>query len=177
MKKVLQSLVLLLGVLMLPAATHAQDIYGDVNGDHEVNIADVNFVISIIIDGTGYNAAADVNGDLEVTVADINTLIDIILTESIPVPDFVDLGLPSGTLWATRNVGACKPEDYGEYFAWGETEIKYNEDCNLDSYKWYKSDSIDHGFTKYCVQSRYGYNVKRPNCASSPFVNSSIACK
>ena len=72
MKKVLQSLVLLLGVLMLPAATHAQDIYGDVNGDHEVNIADVNFVISIIIDGTGYNAAADVNGDLEVTVADIN---------------------------------------------------------------------------------------------------------
>ena len=165
MKKVLQSLVLLLGVLLLPAATYAQNIYGDVNGDHEVNIADVNFVISIIIDGAGYNAAADVNGDLEVTVADINTLIDIILTESIPVPDFVDLGLPSGTLWATHNVGACRPEDYGEYFAWGETEIKYNEDYKLDTYKWYKSDSIDHGFTKYCVQSRYGYNSFVDNLA------------
>ena len=36
--------------------------------------------------------------------------------------EFVDLGLPSGTLWADRNVGAEKPEDFGLYFAWGETE-------------------------------------------------------
>ena len=35
--------------------------------------------------------------------------------------DFVDLGLPSGTLWATCNVGAEAPEGYGDYFAWGET--------------------------------------------------------
>jgi hypothetical protein len=34
----------------------------------------------------------------------------------------VDLGLPSGTLWADRNVGATSPEDYGTYFAWGETD-------------------------------------------------------
>ena len=34
---------------------------------------------------------------------------------------WVDLGLPSGTLWATMNVGASSPEDYGDYFAWGET--------------------------------------------------------
>lgn len=38
--------------------------------------------------------------------------------------EFVDLGLPSGTLWATCNVGASKPEDYGDYFAWGETQPK-----------------------------------------------------
>lgn len=37
---------------------------------------------------------------------------------------FVDLGLPSGLLWATCNVGATNPEDYGDYFAWGETESK-----------------------------------------------------
>ena len=49
MKKVLQSLVLLLGVLLLPAATYAQNIYGDVNGDHEVGIADVNVLIGIIL--------------------------------------------------------------------------------------------------------------------------------
>lgn len=35
--------------------------------------------------------------------------------------EYVDLGLPSGTLWATCNVGAINPEDYGDYFAWGET--------------------------------------------------------
>lgn len=34
---------------------------------------------------------------------------------------FVDLGLPSGTLWATTNIGANSPEEYGLYFAWGET--------------------------------------------------------
>ena len=36
----------------------------------------------------------------------------------------VDLGLPSGTLWATMNVGADTPEDYGDYFAWGEITTK-----------------------------------------------------
>ena len=40
--------------------------------------------------------------------------------------EYVDLGLPSGTLWATCNIGAEKPEDYGDYYAWGETETKTN---------------------------------------------------
>lgn len=39
---------------------------------------------------------------------------------------FVDLGLPSGIKWATCNVGATKPEEFGDYFAWGETEPKQN---------------------------------------------------
>ncbi len=43
--------------------------------------------------------------------------------------NFVDLGLPSGTLWADRNIGATSPEDYGAYFAWGEISPKEN-------YKW-----------------------------------------
>ena len=47
---------------------------------------------------------------------------------------YVDLGLPSGTLWATMNVGADSPEDYGDYFAWGETEPK--DYYYWDSYKW-----------------------------------------
>ena len=49
----------------------------------------------------------------------------------------IDLGLPSGTLWADRNIGADSPEDYGDYFAWGETEIK-----NLYSYDTYKYPDI-----------------------------------
>ena len=39
-------------------------------------------------------------------------------------PEYVDLGLPSGLKWATCNVGATKPEEYGDYFAWGEVEPK-----------------------------------------------------
>lgn len=38
--------------------------------------------------------------------------------------EYVDLGLPSGLLWATCNVGASKPEDYGNHYAWGETSTK-----------------------------------------------------
>ena len=38
--------------------------------------------------------------------------------------EWVDLGLPSGTKWATCNVGASSPEEYGDYFAWGETTTK-----------------------------------------------------
>ena len=52
---------------------------GDVNGDGEVNIADVNAVIDFILSSTGDAKAADVNRDGEVNIADINSLIDIIL--------------------------------------------------------------------------------------------------
>ena len=67
---------------------------------------------------------------------------------------YVDLGLPSGLLWATCNVGADNPEDYGDYFAWGETVTK-------DTYNWstyqYCNGSYT-TFTKYCNNSSYGYN-------------------
>ena len=44
-------------------------------------------------------------------------------------PHMIDLGLPSGTKWACCNVGADKPEGYGDYYAWGETSEKdlYND--------------------------------------------------
>ena len=52
---------------------------GDVNGDREVNIADVNAAIDIILSGNSSTTAADVNGDGEINIADINAVIDIIL--------------------------------------------------------------------------------------------------
>ena len=55
------------------------DVPGDVNGDGEVNIADVNAVINIILSGNDDNTAADVNDDGEINVADVNAVIDIIL--------------------------------------------------------------------------------------------------
>ena len=73
------------------------------------------------------------------------------------IPDFhyecVDLGLPSGIKWATCNVGATKPEEYGEYFAWGETEPKTTYDWN--TYKWCKGTF--NTLTKYCLSSQSNY--------------------
>ena len=64
----------------------------------------------------------------------------------------VDLGLPSGTLWADRNVGADAPEAYGDYFAWGEVTPK--TEYNWSTYKWYNGSDITQ--TKYCNNSSYG---------------------
>ncbi len=135
-----------------------EDIFmGDVNGDLEVNIADINAVIYIILSGNGSTTAADVNGDGEINIADINAVIDIILgrnAEPEPEHDWVDLGLPSGTLWATCNVGANSPEEFGHHFAWGETEPKDVYDWS--TYKW--CNGSDTTITKYCTNSEYGYN-------------------
>lgn len=66
--------------------------------------------------------------------------------------EYVDLGLPSGIKWATMNVGATKPEEYGDHYAWGEIEPKsYYE---WDSYKWCNGSSYT--LTKYCTLSIFG---------------------
>ena len=67
---------------------------------------------------------------------------------------YVDLGLPSGLLWATCNVGAEAPEDYGDYFAWGETQTKDTYNWNTYQYCMGSENTL----TKYCHNSSYGYN-------------------
>lgn len=85
-------------------------------------------------DGSGANAESEMMED------------DVPLFE----PEYVDLGLPSGTLWATCNVGAYSPEEYGDYFAWGETDTK-------SYYSWgtYFDTDTDYGgaFNKYDYDS------------------------
>ena len=74
------------------------------------------------------------------------------LDEENPVPEgWVDLGLPSGLLWAQCNVGASQPEQYGDHYAWGETNVK-------TSYSWssYRFGKRSNALTKYCSQSSYG---------------------
>jgi hypothetical protein len=71
----------------------------------------------------------DVNGDGEVDIVDVTYVINHILGKGeASTPEAVDLGLPSGTKWASFNVGATKPEEYGGYYAWGETEEKERYD-------------------------------------------------
>ena len=74
--------------------------------------------------------------------------------------EYVDLGLPSGTLWATYNIGATKPEEIGEYYSWGETETK--DFFNWSTYKWCISNNGGLDFlTKY--NSGHRYNGKIDN--------------
>ena len=69
---------------------------------------------------------------------------------------FVDLGLPSGTLWATCNIGANSPEEYGDYFAWGETvgSSSGKIDFSWSTYKW--CDGSESTLTKYNGSSNHG---------------------
>ena len=65
---------------------------------------------------------------------------------------YVDLGLPSGTKWATCNVGATKPEEYGDYYAWGEIITK--RIYNWSTYEWCNGSKTT--LTKYNTSSSYG---------------------
>ena len=61
--------------------------------------------------------------------------------------EYVDLGLPSGNLWAKCNLGASAPEAFGDYYAWGEVEPK--QVYTNSNHKWYKEGAPSLGFTKY----------------------------
>ena len=72
--------------------------------------------------------------------------------------EYVDLGLPSGLKWATCNVGASLPEEYGDYYAWGEIETKseYIED-----------NSKTHGKSMSDISGNAMYDVARSKWGGS----------
>ena len=74
-------------------------------------------------------------------------------TTNVPAIHYqsVDMGLPSGLLWAASNIGAEKPEKYGSYFAWAEINTKTA--FNYDNYKWYDSEG---NVLKYNFDETYG---------------------
>lgn len=78
----------------------------------------------------------DLNGDGNVNVTDVIELVGIILGNR---HEAIDLGLPSGTKWASCNVGATTPEEYGGFYAWGETEVK--EIYGEYNYKFFQNGS------------------------------------
>ena len=134
---------------------------GDVNSDGYVNISDVTALIDYLLNGNplGINlTGANCNYDSNINISDVTTLIDFLLTGRWPWQhdpnDYIDLGLPSGTLWATMNIGANAPEEYGDYFAWGETAPKNT--YSWTTYKW--CNGSQYTMTKYCLDGYYGYN-------------------
>ena len=72
--------------------------------------------------------------------------------DNIQIPEAVDLGL--SVKWASFNLGASKPEEYGDYYAWGENEPK--ENYSWETYKWCGGGNTT--MTKYCTNSTFGYN-------------------
>lgn len=86
---------------------------------------------------------------------------------AVPTPEAVDLGLPSGIKWASFNIGASAPEEYGDYYAWGEVEPYYNSQdpltwkdgktgYNWASYKWCNG-FYDNKLTRYCPLDKTSY--------------------
>lgn len=70
--------------------------------------------------------------------------------------DYVDLGLPSGTLWATCNVGASKPSDYGLCFQWGDTQGYSADQVGIgEGKKAFASDESDYKFGVYPNYTKY----------------------
>ena len=95
----------------------AQGYHYDVNNDGGVNVSDAVAVVNKIL---GKDNPGDVGGG-----------------------EAVDLGLPSGTLWASCNVGASSPEEYGNYYAWGETKTK--SEYSKSTYQFYQNGYVDIG--------------------------------
>lgn len=105
------------------------EIKGDIDGDDIIDVADITKLVSIILEiETDTTGDADADGDGTVDVADVTKVVNMILnpdnddeTPAIPGTG-VDLGL--SVKWASYNMGATTPEEYGGYYAWGETKTK-----------------------------------------------------
>ena len=95
-----QSLMLLLAATVLTTKVQAQVINGDLNHNGDLDVDDITLLINGYLTGEKeyFNGGSDNSHEA------------------------VDLGL--SVKWATMNVGANAPEEYGDYFAWGETEPK-----------------------------------------------------
>ena len=116
-------------------------------------VATGNYSLTIIVTGgTKYSATTST---VEMTRANLQVVKvttnysdytkDSDGTVTIDGHKFIDLGLPSGTLWAETNVGATSDTDYGDFFQWGDTDVKTTVDCFTYNNKYYKSKN----YTKY----------------------------
>ncbi len=138
------------------AMAQSPAVSGDVDGDGVCTTNDVTVLYNYLLyDDSSAMVAGDQDGDGYITVGDVTWVYNVLLYVSHDDDhDYIDLGLPSGTQWATTNVGADAPEEYGDYFAWGETTPKDVYDWS--TYKWCNGDYNQ--LTKYCTRNDYGYN-------------------
>ncbi len=134
--------ILLLAAFGMYCSAFAQQeiLVGDMNRDGKISIEDVSVLTDDLLNNRESSFFFDSNK---------------FIYKDGEEHEWVDLGLPSGTLWATCNVGAGSPEEYGDYFAWGEVRPKADNDYSWSSYSLCKSSSYT--LTKYCSLSNYGF--------------------
>jgi len=107
----------------------------EVDGVYEEDVARVKVEPLIIPGYTAEPVFITVSGDMTYNLEYEES--------SGPVYEFVDLGLPSGTLWATCNIGASSPEEYGDYFAWGEIVPNKASAYTPENYRFYAGDKAE----------------------------------
>ena len=158
--KLIKTFCLIISFLVLGTVANAATVVvGDVNGDGTVTMSDANVVVNYYLATTkpsDFNkAAGDVNNDGDITMSDANIIVNMFLSGNTGDPanghEYVDLGI--SVKWATCNVGADNPWDYGDYFAWGETETKSK--YGWGTYKWCNLGN-PYILTKYNTMSNRG---------------------
>lgn len=166
--------------MMLALFCNAQNSNFDTNADDKIGIIDVCNTINETIKKQNTEEA-------NLLLIKLNNTVDVVLgivprtpvyedivvngqTYHLGISGAIDLGLESGTKWAAYNVGANSPDEYGDYYAWGETEPYYIEGnsqvtpCSTwrtgkTGYNWSSYfDSIsnsDSNFKKYAVDKKH----------------------
>lgn len=153
-----------------PQEVSESGLPGDFNNNGKWDAEDVDYLSQAIMENKQPTASTDLNQDDKLNVADVVLLLRAVNQGYWPfVPEYVDLGLPSGTLWATCNVGAMKPEDVGGYYAWGETQQKETYDystyvhCDGTSSNVYDIGSDISGTEYDVARKKWGDEWAMPN--------------
>ena len=136
----------------------------DVNQDNSVTVEDVTDAVNATLARANFQEGKVVDtyelnqtlqqiftaiAELKSQINEVNsTVVGMKYDVETAGKDFVDMGLPSGTLWAPCNLGADKPEDPGKYFAWGDnqgwrsSEIPTYHSFYDSDYKWFTDDYV-----------------------------------
>lgn len=125
-----------------PTTANTKITRGSGLGEFKCNLTDLQYETTYYVRAYAVNARGTAYGE-EVSLTTLKTPFE-------NGHEYVDLGLR--VKWATMNVGASNPEDYGDYFAWGETEPK--DVYDLSTYKWCNGSYTS--LTKYNTSSSYG---------------------
>lgn len=137
-----------LSAIIRPLNATASDVIW-VSSDESIATVDKNGNVTGVSAGTATITVYASNG--------LSAACKVTIKKDLSLPasvEAVDLGLPSGLKWATMNIGASAPEEYGEYFAWGETQPK--TEYNWATYKFMLGTTYNEGFSKYVTDSSYG---------------------
>ena len=119
-----------------PSNATAKDIHW-ASSDESIAKVDQDGLVTAVAPGTATITAYGSSG--------VSASCTVTVKEGVQA---VDLGLPSGLKWASCNVGATKPEQFGDYFSWGETETK--NEYTWSTYKWGNGDwDADEHLSKY----------------------------